>query len=179
MAPLLIVGIDPGSRITGFGAVMQEGRRVQRVDSGRILLDENQPMSVRLATLFRELHTLLKRLSPAVVAVEDLFAARNARSALLLGQARGVVLAAAGLLELPVQAYAPALVKRAVSGHGRATKDQVQRMVQVLLGLPQVVPSDEADALAVAICHALMQRGTRAAAVLQHAPKPRGADGEP
>ncbi len=155
----VILGIDPGSRVTGYAGVLRQGRQLSVVDSGDIVLPKKAEPSVRLAELWRRLEEVLEALAPAVVAVEDIFSHRNARSALALGQARGVVLAAAGKHELPVHAYPPATVKRAVAGHGRADKQQMQRMVQVVLSLTQTPREDEADAMAVAICHALGSRG--------------------
>lgn len=136
----------------------QVGRQLTRVESGTIKLNERANLSLRLGQLQIQLDEILDRLTPTTVAVEDIFTARNARSALSLGQARGVALAVAGRRELPVFAYPPATVKRAVCGHGRADKGQVQRMVQVLLSLGERAGEDESDALAVAICHALCQR---------------------
>ena len=138
--------------------VRQTGRQLARVDSGTIRLAERTAISQRLGRLQLQLDELLEQHLPDAVAVEDIFSARNARSALALGQARGVALAAAGRRELPVFAYPPATVKRAVCGHGRADKTQVQRMVHVLLSLAERAGEDESDALAVAICHALCQR---------------------
>jgi crossover junction endodeoxyribonuclease RuvC len=154
----VILGIDPGSRVTGWAAVGRDGRRLSRVASGAINLPARADLAVRLAHLQIEIEAVIARVGPGAVAVEDIFTHRNARSALALGQARGVVLAAAARRDLPVFAYPPATVKRAVCGHGRAEKPQVQRMVQVLLALPQTSPEDESDAMAIAICHALRQR---------------------
>jgi len=125
------------------------------VESGTIRLRSEQDLSARLGQLQQRFEAIIDGLAPAVVAVEDIFTSRNPRSALALGQARGVVLAAAGRRALPVHAYPPATVKRAVSGHGRADKKQLQRMVQVLLSLERVPAQDESDALAIAICHAM------------------------
>jgi crossover junction endodeoxyribonuclease RuvC len=158
----LILGIDPGSHTTGWAIVGQEGRRLSRVVSGAIRLPAAEALSDRLGQLQRTLEELIDRHTPEVLAVEDIFTHKNARSALALGQARGVVLAAAGRRALPLFTYPPATVKRAVCGHGRAGKPQIQRMVQVLLSLAELVPADESDALAIAICHALCSRTTRA-----------------
>lgn len=155
---LRILGIDPGTRVTGFAVIEQTGRRLSVCESGVIRLDQQPELSQRLAQLDRRLYEIVMQWRPMVVAVEDIFTHQNVRSALLLGHARGVALAVAGRAELPVQPYAPATVKQAVAGHGRADKLQIQRMVQVLLALSVAPASDEADALAVAICHA-MSRG--------------------
>lgn len=158
MNVLTILGIDPGSRVTGWAAVTQAGRQLSRLESGAIRLSPTGDLSQRLAALQLHLEEVLVRCSPSVVAVEDVFAASNARSALALGQARGVALATAGRQKLPVFSYPPATVKRAVCGHGRAEKSQIQRMVQVLLSLPRPAGEDESDAMAIAICHALTSR---------------------
>ena len=160
----LILGIDPGSRITGYAVVERQGRQLSVVDSGIIRLTRIEGISLRLAELLTRLEEIIGKVEPDAVAVEDVFTSRNARSALLLGQARGVALAVAGRQGLPVHAYPPATVKRAVSGHGRADKKQMQRMVQVLLSLSRTPVEDEADALAVAICHALGSKGQAMAA---------------
>ena len=152
--PPLILGVDPGSRRTGYAVVRRRGRQLTVVESGTISLGRDE-LSRRLGRLQQALEQVLERARPDEVAVEDVFTARNARSALLLGHARGVVLGVAGSRSLPVHAYPPATVKQAVAGHGRADKQQIQRMVQVLLNLGALPGADEADAMAVAICHAL------------------------
>ena len=152
------MGVDPGSRFTGYAVLRRNGRQLARVTSGRIKLPARSAPEVRFALLLEELDRMIEQNAPTVMAVEDIFTHRNARSALMLGQARGVVLAAAGRRELPVVAYPPATIKKAVAGHGRADKAQIQRMVKALLGLETVPSEDEADALAAAICHALMSR---------------------
>ena len=155
----VILGIDPGSRITGYAGLLRQGRQLTVLDSGNIVLKRGAEVSARLGELLRRLEEVMDAVQPAVVALEDIFTHRNARSALALGQARGVVLAVAGRRDLPVHAYPPATVKRAVGGHGRADKAQIQRMVQVLLSLTSAPAEDEADAMAVALCHALGSRG--------------------
>jgi crossover junction endodeoxyribonuclease RuvC len=151
----LILGIDPGTRVTGYALVEQEGRELSAVESGVIRLDTRGGLPARLTQLHRALTALLDRYHPTAAAVEDVFSARNARSALALGHARGVVLAVVGSRDVPILAYAPAMVKRAVVGHGRAEKAQIQQMVKVLLSLERLPATDEADAIAVAMCHAL------------------------
>ena len=144
----------------GYGLLRCHGRQLTVVDSGTIVVTRGQDLSQRLGLLLQGFEAMIERHQPDEVAVEDVFTARNARSALTLGQARGVVLAVAGRLGLPLFAYAPATVKRAVSGYGRADKQQMQHMVQVLLCMLRLPAPDEADALAVAICHALHPRVT-------------------
>jgi crossover junction endodeoxyribonuclease RuvC len=155
---LRILGVDPGSRVAGFGLLDQAGRTLRVVESGVFRLGEKDELAARLGRLLDAIEGLLDRGAPSVLAVEDVFAARNPRSALALGQARGVILAAAGRRGIPVFAYPPATVKRAVCGNGRAEKEQVRKMVSVLLSLSTEVPLDESDALALAICHGLSAR---------------------
>jgi crossover junction endodeoxyribonuclease RuvC len=149
-----IVGIDPGSERTGYGCVETDGRRHQLVACGAIMALSGDPFPQRLARIHRELTALLASHRPDCVAVENLFHASNARSALKLGHARGVAILAAVEAGCEVVEYTPAEVKRAVVGYGRAEKHQVQQMVKLLLGLREApAPYDAADALAVAICH--------------------------
>jgi crossover junction endodeoxyribonuclease RuvC len=148
-----ILGIDPGSRATGYGVVEVEGSRLTRVDGG-VIRPGAQLVSKRLACIVATLEDVIRRTVPESSALESVFTARNPRSALLLGQARGAALVACGLAGLPTAEYAPAQVKRAVVGYGAAGKEQVQRMVQRLLALASPPAADEADALAVALCHA-------------------------
>jgi crossover junction endodeoxyribonuclease RuvC len=149
-----IFGIDPGSVRTGYGCVESDGSRHRLVACGAVTAPARLPFPERLLAIHTELVAQLARWRPDCVAVEALFHAVNARSALQLGHARGVVLLAAIQAGLPIAEYPPAEVKRAVVGYGRAEKPQVQRMVCLLLGLdtpPE--PLDVSDALAVAICH--------------------------
>jgi len=149
-----IFGIDPGSERTGYGCVESDGRRHRLVTCGAITAAAGDPFPQRLARIHRELTRVLARSRPDCVAVENLFHASNARSALKLGHARGVAMLAAVQAGCEVAEYTPAEVKRAVVGYGRADKRQVQQMVALLLGLGQApTPHDAADALAVAICH--------------------------
>jgi crossover junction endodeoxyribonuclease RuvC len=149
-----IVGIDPGSERTGYGCVETDGRRHRLVTCGAITAAAADAFPARLARIHRELAAVFAKTRPDCVAVESLFHAVNARSALKLGHARGVALLAAVQAGCPIVEYTPAEVKRAVVGYGRAEKRQVQQMVKLLLGLAQPpTPFDASDALAVAICH--------------------------
>jgi crossover junction endodeoxyribonuclease RuvC len=160
-----IFGIDPGSRRTGYGCVETDGHRARLVMCGAITAPADEPFARRLALIHRELSELLRRCRPECVAVENLFHATNVRSALKLGHARGVAMLAAVEAGCELVEYTPAEVKRAVVGYGRAEKPQVQQMVKLLLGMPQVpAPHDAADALAVAICHLHSAASIRAAA---------------
>jgi crossover junction endodeoxyribonuclease RuvC len=149
-----IFGIDPGSERTGYGCVEDIGGRHVLVICGSLAGPSNAAFPEKLRAIHSGLAALLSHHRPDCVAVENIFYARNVRSALKLGHARGVALLAASEAGLPVVEYAPAEIKRAVVGYGRAEKHQVQQMVKLLLGLDAPpAPHDVADALAVAICH--------------------------
>ena len=152
MRTLVILGIDPGSRATGLGLVRFEGAQVRHLASEVIRTGEG-PAALRLARIHEHLRARLLEWQPEQVALESVFTARNPRSALLLGQARGALLAACGGAGLPCAEYAPSQVKAAVTGTGAASKVQVQQMVQRVLALAKPPPFDAADALAVALCH--------------------------
>jgi crossover junction endodeoxyribonuclease RuvC len=157
-----IFGIDPGSERTGYGCVETDGRRHHLVACGAITAAAGDGFPERLARIHHELTTLLADCRPDCVAIENLFHATNARSALKLGHARGVAILAAVESGCEVLEYTPAEVKRAVVGYGRADKRQVQQMIKLLLGLDKVPsPHDAADALAVAICHVHSRAGVR------------------
>ena len=148
-----VLGIDPGSRRTGFGVVELESGRAGYVASGSVVASDGT-IPRRLATIYRGVDELIREYLPQVVAIEDVFIARNAQSALKLGQARGVAIAAAVAHDLDVHEYAPRNVKRTIVGTGNADKTQVQHMVCRLLNLSGVPSEDASDALAIAMCHA-------------------------
>jgi crossover junction endodeoxyribonuclease RuvC len=153
---LRVLGIDPGSRFTGYGVVEARGSRLCHLAHGVIRTDLDAPLEVRLKSIFEQLTEAAAQHQPEAVAVEGLFSFRNARSALVLGHARGIALLVAAQSGLPVYEYAPAKVKRAVGAGGAGGKDAVARMVHTFLGLGALIPSqrmDATDALAVAICH--------------------------
>lgn len=152
---MLVLGIDPGTAITGYGIVRYDGDTLEPVTYGVITTSTGSPLALRLRHLHRELQELIEGYHPTEASVEELFFARNARSALAVGHARGVILFALADAGLPVHEYTPLQVKQAITGYGRATKEQMQKMVRVLLDLETIPrPDDAADALAVAICHA-------------------------
>ncbi len=147
-----ILGIDPGSRITGFGVIDSDGQKSSHVAHGCLALDSGS-LAERLRRIFEGIDRVVQSYRPEEMAVERVFMYRNADSALKLGQARGVVLVAGALADLPVFEFTPAEIKLAIVGLGRADKVQVQHMVKVLLRLDAAPPPDAADALAVALCH--------------------------
>ena len=149
-----VLGIDPGTANTGYGVVERRGGRLLARDGGVITTPSGAPPERRLATIHEQVSALIAEHDVDCVALEDLYFGANARSAFAVGQARGVVMLAAGQRGLPCSSYTPQQVKGAVCGSGRADKDQVQRMVQALLALTELPrPDHAADALAVAICH--------------------------
>ena len=151
---MIILGIDPGSRITGYGLISKEGNRLIHIDNGAIFTQSAQDFPQRLQQIFAGLSTVIEQYQPEAVAIENVFLAKNAQSALKLGQARGAAIVAAVCVGLPVFEYTALQVKQAVVGSGRAEKQQVQHMIKVLLNLPEVAQEDASDALAVAVCHA-------------------------
>lgn len=148
-----VLGIDPGSRITGYGVVDVHGSRLSFVACGTIRTNQKYPFAYRLNEIFEGINEVIQLHDPVVAAVEDVFLASNPRSALKLGHARGAAVVAAMQNGLAVHDYSPRKVKQAVAGYGQAEKGQVQNMVGVILGLKGRPSADAADALAVAICH--------------------------
>ncbi|WP_456414868.1 crossover junction endodeoxyribonuclease RuvC [Thiolapillus sp.] len=148
-----ILGIDPGSRATGFGVIDSDGRQSRHVFSGCIRTTGKE-FSVRLGEIYAGINAVLEEHAPEQVAVEQVFIAANPSSALKLGHARGAAITAAVIARLPVFEYTPRAVKLALVGTGAAEKEQVQHMIRLLLGVRQPMTLDESDALAVALCHA-------------------------
>jgi crossover junction endodeoxyribonuclease RuvC len=155
---VVVVGIDPGTHRCGYGVVARTGSRLSVVESG-VLVSGDHPLPRRLALILDGLEAVLARSQAEAVAVETIFAGASPRSALVLGQARGVVLAAAARAGIPVAEYAPSQAKQALTGHGRAEKSQMILMVRALFGVEARL-ADEADAIALAVCH-LAGRGAR------------------
>ncbi|MGQ0658867.1 MAG: crossover junction endodeoxyribonuclease RuvC [Chromatiales bacterium] len=153
-----IIGIDPGSRITGYGVVEMERGRLRHITDGCIRTPEGG-LAERLRAIYDGVCQVIAAHEPTEMAVEKVFVNRNADSALKLGQARGAAIVAGASHGLPVYEFTPAEVKQAIVGQGRADKIQVQHMVKVLLSLRETAQSDAADALAVALCHAHTREG--------------------
>ncbi len=148
-----VLGIDPGSRRTGWGVVQLEGTRLRQIAAGTISVPEKLALEKRLQTIHAELGQIIETHAPQAVAVEEIFFAKYANAALKLGHARGVALLVAAQAEIAVHEYPPAIVKRTVVGRGGADKVQIGRLVTALLGLTEPPEEDAADALAVAITH--------------------------
>ncbi len=149
-----ILGLDPGLRFTGWGLIEARGNRLRFLGCGRIAVPEKLEMAERLAFLHRALETVLAETRPDSAAVEETFSNVNAKSTLKLGMARGVVMSAPALAQIPVAEYPANVVKKTVTGAGHAAKEQIQHMVKILLPQADFENADAADALAVAICHA-------------------------
>ncbi len=153
----LILGIDPGSRVTGYGVVQSVGSRQQYLASGCIKTTDKSGLPQKLGEIFAGISEVIDLYGPTELAIEKIFMARSAESALKLGHARGVAIAAAVAKGLPVYEYEARKVKQAIVGTGAADKKQVQHMVQRLLSLPGAPQQDAADALAIALCHVQTQ----------------------
>lgn len=149
-----VLGIDPGTATTGYGVVEEAQGELKALAFGAIKTPAGQPLPERLQSVYRGVQDLVAEWNPAEAAVEELFFSKNARTAMSVGQARGVTLLALADASLPIAEYTPLTIKQAVTGYGSADKAQIQEMVRLLLGLEQIPrPNDAADALAVAICH--------------------------
>lgn len=158
-----IIGIDPGSRNTGWGVVREVSGVLQLVDCGVIRPPLDGEFASRLGVIFKEMHRVLGRLKPDEASVEQVFTAKNAATALKLGQARGAAIAACAAYDLPVRDYEPTVIKKSLVGVGRADKEQVSFMVGRVLGVKPDWAVDTGDALAAAICHLTHRRFERLA----------------
>lgn len=148
-----ILGIDPGSQITGYGIIDMRGNQSQYYDCGCIRTSNKQALPERLKIIFQSINGIIAEYRPHAMAIEQVFMHRNPDSALKLGQARGVSICAGVMADLPINEYAPRSIKQALVGSGGATKEQVQHMVCALLQLKTCPQADAADALAIALCH--------------------------
>lgn len=161
-----IIGIDPGLRNTGWGVIAVDGVKLSYVADGALHSDAERPLAERLLQLHSQLLDVIRDFAPDEAAVEETFVNTDARATLKLGQARGALMLAPAMLNLPVSEYAPNTVKKAVVGAGHAEKDQVKHMVKLLLPKARMRTADSTDALAVAICHAHYRGAQRLAAAL-------------
>ncbi|GAB6057623.1 crossover junction endodeoxyribonuclease RuvC [Desulfonatronum parangueonense] len=170
-ACLIILGIDPGSRVTGFGLIREISGSLSLVEAGVIRTGSDADMDIRLGEIFHRLSEIIALHQPAQSAIESVFQALNPSSALKLGQARGVAIAACAQGRVPVFSYAPTMIKKSIVGVGRAEKSQVAFMTARLLGVTKPDWAlDASDALAVAICHVNQQRFLRLAKCTQPGP---------
>lgn len=164
---MIVLGIDPGISNTGYGVVERRGSELLALDGGVVVTHKDTPLEQRLVAIAVRIAALIDRHRPDAMAIESIYFGKNAETAFLVGQARGVVICEAGRRGIPVTSYTPQQIKLAVCGSGAAEKDQVQRMVSALLDLAGPVPPDHAtDALATGICHA---NGSALAAAVQTA----------
>jgi len=150
---LIVLGIDPGSRITGYGVIEKKRQGIISVTDGEITAKGNEPLSARLKKIYDNLIEIMGVFTPDAVALEDIFYGKNVKSLIKLGHVRGVIILAASHNSIPTFEYTPLEVKKAVVGYGRAEKSQVQKMVKAILNLNEIPSVDTSDALAVAICH--------------------------
>jgi crossover junction endodeoxyribonuclease RuvC len=149
-----VIGIDPGTALTGWGVVEGSGNQLQMVAGGVVTTPAGMPLPQRLQIIYRELTALIAEWQPDTAAIEELFFSKNAKTALAVGHGRGAAMLALANADLPIFEYKPLEVKQAITGHGGADKQQMQHMVKLLLELDDIPrPDDAADALAVAICH--------------------------
>jgi len=147
------LGLDPGLATTGYGIVIKEGGDFLVVNYGVILTPAKMKFAQRLEEIYKELSEIIKKYKPDVIGIEELFFAKNVKTALAVGQARGVLMLTAMQAKVPIYEYTPLQVKQAITGYGRADKNQIQQMVKIILKLDEIPkPDDAADALAVAMC---------------------------
>ena len=151
-----ILGIDPGTGIVGFGLISQNGQDLKLLDAGTITTPPNQELAERLQTIYNELSGLIDEFQPDALSVEKLFFAKNVTTAISVSHARGVILLAGKIQNVPIYEYTPLQIKQALTGYGRADKKQIQIMVQTILKLKQPITQDDcADGIAAAICHSM------------------------
>jgi crossover junction endodeoxyribonuclease RuvC len=150
---MIVLGVDPGSRVTGYGLVEKSGNQITCIHSGTFGTSLNRPFFERIYEIFQSMSEIMNRFRPEEMAIEDLFFHKNLESALKIGHARGAVLIAAVQHNVKIFEYSPLEIKKSVVGYGRATKEQVRSMTQVILKMKALPPLDASDALATAICH--------------------------
>lgn len=148
-----VFGIDPGSNITGYGIVEVKGSTTSHIENGGIHLPSSLQLPEKLSQIYRDISLLIEKFQPNAVAIENIFVAKNVASTMKLGQVRGVAILAATNAGIPITEYTPTQVKQALTGHGRAPKEQIQQMVKTMLKLPDIAFEDASDALAIALCH--------------------------
>ena len=153
---MIVIGVDPGSRVTGYSFITKQKNRFRLVEAGCIKTNPKAPIPVRLHHIHAELDKLILKHAPSSAAIEEIFAGKSIKSALLLGQARGVALMTLGKHNLDVSAYHPNKIKKNVGGHGKAGKNEMIRVVSMLLGVTEPLQADAADATAIAMTHLML-----------------------
>jgi len=149
----IILGIDPGFAITGYGIIFSQKNQLKLIKCGAIITTTKMPFAQRLNKIHLDLTKLIKKYKPNIISIEELFFAKNAKTAIKVGQARGVAILTASQNNIPIREFTPLQVKQAITGYGFATKTQIQKMVKLILNIKSVPnPDDIADALAIAIC---------------------------
>ena len=166
MNKVRIIGFDPGLRNTGWGVIESEGSRLSYIADGAVHSDADASLATRLLQIHQQLISVLNEFKPDEAAIEETFVNKDARATLKLGQARGVVMLAPAVCEIPVSEYAPNVIKKTVVGAGHAEKDQVKHMVKLLLPRAVMKTADSVDALAIAICHAHHRGAQKLAKIL-------------
>jgi crossover junction endodeoxyribonuclease RuvC len=151
---LRILGIDPGSHVTGYGIIEKKGNYLRHIAHGEIKSKKDSPLSAMLISIYQQLSEVISQTAPQAIALENIFYGKNVRSLIKQAQVRGVAIYSGADKGIPIFEYSPLEIKKAVVGYGRAEKRQVQVMVKAILKLPEIPPADAADALATAICHA-------------------------
>jgi len=151
---VIIMGIDPGSNVTGYGIIRKESNNLNWIDDGQIAPSKDMAFYDRIFYVFTQLRKILERYRPEEIAIEDLFFSKNVKSSIRLGHVRGAIIVSALISEVPIFEYTPLQIKKAVVGYGKATKEQVRNMVKIILDIKKDMGLDSSDALAVAICHA-------------------------
>ena len=158
-SPTIIMGIDPGTKITGYGLIKLQNNQIETIDFGCIKPPYSKTLHERYLIIFNGIEALIKKYNPDSVAIETQFVQKNVQTTLKLGMARGVSIIAAARNKIPIYEYAPKKAKLAVVGNGKASKEQVQKMICLLLNLGDIpIPADAADALALALCHSHQNR---------------------
>lgn len=153
-----VIGIDPGSRACGFGVVESDGNNFNYIDSGSIIPPGDSELPDRLEIIYSDIVRIIDRFKPSCMSIEEVFFAKNPKSAIKLGQARGVAILAAATKKLSVNEYSPTQIKQAITGKGRANKTEIQKMLTYILGVKEFESTDQSDAVAIAICHLNLSR---------------------
>ncbi|OOP57931.1 MAG: crossover junction endodeoxyribonuclease RuvC [Candidatus Brocadia carolinensis] len=149
-----ILGIDPGTQVAGFGVIEKSGSKILTLEYGSVKAEKKQTFAQRLHTIHAKIMDVISKHQPDEIAIEEVFYSKNVKSAIRIGEGRGIIFLCAAMANIPITEYAATVIKKAVVGNGNAQKEQVQAMVKIILSLPEIPePKDASDALAIAICH--------------------------